>query len=280
MIVYRITNIINGKSYIGQTIHSKEKRFSQHCSRSEGCVYLNNAIVKYGRKNFKIAVLSRCGSIEEMNHREKYYIKLFDTLSPNGYNLRSGGRKNSLPSKSTLEKMTFANKKKMENSETRRKISVSLKEYYVNNPNARFIHSLKIVNSYKNNSDLREKMSISRGGKPFLVLKKDTKEIVWKGINQAECGLSLNVNPANINACLKLKKKSCNGYIFRYENEANIPWHKTRSKKSVVNRDTGEKFKTVSCAAKKYSTCTSNISRAIRTKTKAAGYNWEYIKCL
>src|SRR5580704_3159657 len=93
MIVYKITNKINEKSYIGQTIGPIEKRWNSHCSkqkRGHGIFY--RAIAKYGKENFEIKILARCNSIQEMNHREVYYIKLFNTLAPNGYNLDTGGK--------------------------------------------------------------------------------------------------------------------------------------------------------------------------------------------
>ena len=92
MLVYKILNKINGKEYIGQTIHSLEKRWYGHCNGERSCRYLRRAIEKYGKDNFKIKVLARCNTREEMDHREAYYIKLFNTLAPSGYNLDSGGK--------------------------------------------------------------------------------------------------------------------------------------------------------------------------------------------
>jgi group I intron endonuclease len=83
------------------------------------------AIQKYGRENFEIKVLARCASIEEMNHREEYYIKIFNTLSPNGYNLDSGG-KNRRTHQSTKDKLSKIHKGrpgKAPSQETRDKIA-------------------------------------------------------------------------------------------------------------------------------------------------------------
>src|ERR1700676_87316 len=94
MIVYMITNKINGKRYVGQSISSLEDRWWRHvwdATKRNRASALHSAIRKYKKDNFEKRVLARCNSIEEMNHRETYYIKLFNTLSPNGYNLRTGG---------------------------------------------------------------------------------------------------------------------------------------------------------------------------------------------
>lgn len=94
MIVYMITNKINGKRYVGQSKHTAEHRFKKH--KEDALIAkrgyaLHSAIRKYGIENFEIKVLARCNSLEEMNHRESLCVKLFCTLSPNGYNLTGGG---------------------------------------------------------------------------------------------------------------------------------------------------------------------------------------------
>jgi group I intron endonuclease len=128
MIVYVITNKINGKMYIGQTVASLKKRWSDHCQKSSMCRVLLAAIKKYGRENFDVKVLTYCNSLEEMNHREQYYITLFNTLAPNGYNLMAGG-KNSIRSEETKQKMSASQLgiRKPKTVEHREKISESLK---------------------------------------------------------------------------------------------------------------------------------------------------------
>lgn len=91
MIIYKITNLINGKIYIGQTIRSLESRWLSHCSSSSLCLYLSNSIKKYGKENFNVSVLKKCSSLQEMNYYEKFFIKSLNSLAPNGYNLRDGG---------------------------------------------------------------------------------------------------------------------------------------------------------------------------------------------
>ncbi len=115
MIVYKITNKINGSRYIGQTMGSLEKRWKAHCRPSSGCLILKNAIQKYGKDNFTIEVVSRCCSLQELNHREAYYIKLFNTLSPNGYNLLTGGTSRR-PSELTRSKMSESQKQRFKKS--------------------------------------------------------------------------------------------------------------------------------------------------------------------
>lgn len=103
MIVYQFTNKVNGKSYIGQTVHSLEKRTREHLSPRSGCVVLYKAIQKYGLDNMERKVLVKVGSTDELNYYESALIKAFNTLSPNGYNLMTGGDR-SRPVQSVIQK--------------------------------------------------------------------------------------------------------------------------------------------------------------------------------
>lgn len=87
MIVYKITNLVNNKIYIGQTKAALTTRWSQHISKHSTCTYLKRAIKKYGKDNFKITIICTASSQEELNHREALCIRLFNTLAPSGYNL-------------------------------------------------------------------------------------------------------------------------------------------------------------------------------------------------
>lgn len=99
--IYIITNTINGKQYVGQTIQSINKRFNRHCqyygSEAENRMAIKLAIHKYGRKNFTIKVLEQC-DVELLNEREIYYIEKFDTYN-SGYNSTRGGQIGSKPLK-------------------------------------------------------------------------------------------------------------------------------------------------------------------------------------
>lgn len=89
--VYCITNTLNGMQYVGVSINP-QKRFASHC-RSVGShrLLLKNAIIKYGKENFKIEVLLKA-SQKYCYEIESKVIALYNTLKPNGYNLSKGGR--------------------------------------------------------------------------------------------------------------------------------------------------------------------------------------------
>lgn len=127
--IYVITNLINGKKYVGQTTKSLEDRFKDHCSKRKTKMYIQKAILKYGKNNFRIELLEEVSTIEELNRREQFYISHLNTLEPNGYNLTTGGVK-FRTSEATKEKLRKANKGKIPyrmTDEVRNKISISLK---------------------------------------------------------------------------------------------------------------------------------------------------------
>jgi len=104
--IYKITNLTNGKIYVGQSVshilnhkryrpYGREGRFRCHISeafstKKNQSHYLNNAIRKYGIESFTVDLLEYC-EILNADERETYYIKELNSLYPNGYNLKNGG---------------------------------------------------------------------------------------------------------------------------------------------------------------------------------------------
>ena len=92
--IYKITNKVNGKSYIGQTIQNVKERFYQHCATKCSQAILNmvihKAITKYGKSNFTIEVIEEVESAN-LNDRERYWIRYYDSYN-NGYNSTEGGQ--------------------------------------------------------------------------------------------------------------------------------------------------------------------------------------------
>lgn len=87
--IYKATNKINGKSYIGQTTNYKN-RIWQHrrCYEKEDCKF-HDAIKEFGFDNFEWEVIETCERKEEADNLERKYIELFDSYR-NGYNENKG----------------------------------------------------------------------------------------------------------------------------------------------------------------------------------------------
>ena len=83
--IYKITNKLNGKVYIGQS-RDIDARWRQHINAKDNYA-IHNAIKKYGKENFKFEVLLEC-PIDMLNVWERDMIALYDCISPNGYNIK------------------------------------------------------------------------------------------------------------------------------------------------------------------------------------------------
>lgn len=128
-----ITNTHNNKKYIGQAVcylsngrrWGSHKRWEKHIyqavtNRCE-CRLLENSIRKYGQDSFDCLVLIECG-IHELNELEDKYIHLYDTLSPNGYNLMTGGGNGRQHSTETRQQMSNTRTGKTHTDITKKKI--------------------------------------------------------------------------------------------------------------------------------------------------------------
>lgn len=92
-IIYKVTNKINGKVYIGQTTRTLDKRQACHLSEMRACRYnsvFHKALRKYGKDSFIWEIVEHCNTKEELDEMEISYIKQCNSYKF-GYNLTSGG---------------------------------------------------------------------------------------------------------------------------------------------------------------------------------------------
>jgi len=122
MIVYKATNKINGKVYIGYTSKTLPERIYAHLKKSKNTnektfkQAFKLAIRKYGENNFIWEELALCKTKEEACQKEIEFIKLYNSITPNGYNMTYGGE-GGIP-----------------NNDVKKKISISLLKFNKENP--------------------------------------------------------------------------------------------------------------------------------------------------
>lgn len=118
-IIYKITCTKTNKVYIGQTIRTMESRFERHLKDAEKSknpkIHFQRAIKKYGRDFFKIEKIDEAETQQELNEKEKYWIKFYNSVV-NGYNTAEGGEGGN----------TYLGRNKKEMTETAHKISMAL----------------------------------------------------------------------------------------------------------------------------------------------------------
>ena len=110
--IYKISNKINNKVYIGQTIQDPKERWYRHCQRkclseNERNMAIKRAIFKYGKDNFTFEVIEKIEnySKELLDNREIYWIAHYNSYE-NGYNCTKGGSLGSKPLKISKEEHT------------------------------------------------------------------------------------------------------------------------------------------------------------------------------
>ena len=114
MIIYKITNLINNKVYIGKTTKTIQWRFNKHLKDSYNnpntTIHIQRAILKYGENNFKIEEIDKASSLEELNQKEKYWIAYYNSQNE-GYNMTSGGDGGDTYASLSEEEMNIVRKK-------------------------------------------------------------------------------------------------------------------------------------------------------------------------
>lgn len=206
MIIYKITNKINNKIYIGQTVRDLKERIQEH-KRNKGCI-MYKAFQKYGFENFNIEVIFETEDIEILNEKEKYYIKVFNSLTPNGYNLCEGGSntKGYRHKEESKKKMSASKKgkyckeenhfyKKHHTEETKQKMRDKFKDDEFYKKRCEHLNKIRFIK--------KRKVLCVNTGKEFESIKAACLEY---GIKDS----------THVSRVCRGKRKSCFGYVFKY----------------------------------------------------------------
>ncbi len=245
MIIYKATNKINGKSYIGQTIHTLNMRKNEHLKRSKYKKYLTyfgKALQKYGESSFDWEVIDTAETQNELDEKASYWIEFYQCTDPqHGYNLKGGGEKPYL---------TDTVKKKIGNAQ-----KGSLNHMYGRRG--------------KDNPVSRKVINITTGA-------------VYD--SATECAFNEKITLSKVCATCRGERATTNYCVYRYLDEENhiIPVEVTSKKKTiaVVNIDTNERFDSIKEAQRKYDIHTQDaLHQALKRgqgKCLWSGYRWRY----
>jgi group I intron endonuclease len=170
MVIYKTTNQINGKIYIGQDTNNDPSYIGS------GKI-IKEAIKKYGKSNFTKEILEECETVDLLNEREIYWISVFNSTDREiGYNILNGGLgcKGFKQTEEAIAKMKEnSNSEKFKNimrsEEVRKKISEGQKKS-------------KLKKALHSSKEYREKMRISMTGKPQSSEKRKKISDKLKGV--------------------------------------------------------------------------------------------------
>ena len=200
--IYKITNKIDNKIYIGQTINDLEQRWKSHWKKKSNCRYLSLAFKKHGVDNFKFELI--CISFDEnLDELEKYYIKKLNSLAPNGYNLREGGNSS------------------RHSEETKLKISQSLKgrtDIVRSKSQLGKKHSEETKKKISESGKARKNNIEWHINKCKTVLQIDENDnIINKYISAREAARQIGISSTAIILCCQGKRNKAKGFKWVYE---------------------------------------------------------------
>lgn len=222
MIIYKITNKINNKVYIGQTIRSLKRRWFEHCLDNKiGCFSLHRAIQKYGKENFDIQQIDHAHSRDELDNKEIYWIKYYDSMNPlKGYNLKSGGNTCEL-SDEVKKRMSKSHIGFRHSDKTKLKMSITRKGKKRGCFSEEWRKNISESHKgYKRTVDSKKKQGESIKGDKNPKSKKvccvETGEI-FAYITLASEVKKVNIH--NISSVCNGKRQTAGGFHWRYVNE-------------------------------------------------------------
>lgn len=224
--IYKITNLINGKIYIGQSIDIERRFWDHRCISHESNRHLKHALQKYGKENFKYEVLEECQE-SELDVRERYYI---ETLKPE-YNVTNGGQ-DSLRRypEEVREKISEKSKEQWNNmtdEERQRRISHNLTGHRrgytmseetkakIRDKNLGKKQSLETIEKRKQTMLKKKQNGYRQTNSSHMKKVKciETDE-VFKSVKDA--AESIGANPSSVSSMLKGRQKTVRGFHFEY----------------------------------------------------------------
>lgn len=292
-IIYKVTNLINGKLYIGLTTKNLEKRRKEHVKQvnNDSQLAFHRAIRKYGLDNFIWEVIDNAENKDELCNKEIYWISYYKTYTQlknsNGYNMTVGGEggtgrvfsEETKQIMSELKKGLFDGENnpmygKHHTKETANKISKSLKGKYVGgkNPRAKAIIQLTLDGD-------------------FVAEHSNAKEVAVTRFNA--------VNGTNIIQCCRGVRKTAYGFIWvykvdyeSYSKEKILEMSRlaklgicgenhARSQKVVkldIDGNFIEEYQSAREGAKTVDGYSSEVSKCCKRNGKYKGYKWLYKK--
>ncbi len=238
-VIYKITNTINGKIYIGQTIQSLKARKRDHRNKVTRLsnLYLYRAFNKYGFESFEWEVLDQAESKHELDEKERFYIKQFRaTHRKYGYNMTFGGE-GGIQTEEVRQRIGASNKGRIKSESERKKLSKSLKGKYMGEKASWWgrkhtdvekrkmseaqLGSKNHMYGKKASKETRLKKSIAIQGEKHWnhkrVINLDTGEVFISAIAVRE---NTGIDNSLIGKCCKGLRKSAGGFHWAYYSDS------------------------------------------------------------
>ena len=225
MIIYKSTNKITGKIYVGQTTHTLDKRIKSHLkeSKMESNRPFMLSINKYGEDNFIFETIDSADNLDELNDKEIYWINFYNSVSPNGYNVTGGGQgKKMMVTNELSERIS----KGLKNSEKWREILKDEKylkkreEYFIKSAKGKKFSQEHKDKIWENNKERILKFNKSTS-KKWIIVDKDNN--ITRITGKEEYFNSLGMDAGDVSRMSKTlnegkNRKRYNGYYCFIDN--------------------------------------------------------------
>lgn len=272
--IYKITNNLNHKSYIGKTTYTIDHRFKQHINNAKtredlAHLPLYMAMNKYGIDNFSIEEVEQVSDNDLLSQREIYYIEKYDTYL-NGYNATKGGDGALLYDYDEIWKLW--DEEKLSIKQIADKIGCN--DFTVRSClTSHNVPTEERIERGANDGNSKTKQQV-------LQIDPETQQIINTYNSIAEASKKVGCDSSRISKVCRGKGKTCGGYIWQYLGEPETK--RDFSKKAVLQIDlkTGEVLNTypsISEAARAVSGDSSYISKVCRGVQKSSkGFGWKF----
>lgn len=275
-LIYKISNNINGKTYIGETRTSVEHRWNQHCNKKSNCLKLKRAIQKYGKENFSVEQIDHAHNKDEAFQKERFWIDFYNSIDQ-GYNILPSGY--SCNGKEAKKVYCIETKEIFDSvGVCARKLNASVS--LVTNCCKGRRHSCKGFHICFLDENGTPQLEVLKKTKPHhsKVRCVETGEVFE---NAKEAAYSIGKSATAVNQCLYGKMKRCGGLHWEYIDTENFHakenMQKSRFHKTLCV-DTGEIFKTYTDAARSIGVRPSSIRQCCIGKSKTSGgYKWIFL---
>ena len=231
--IYKITNKTNKKCYIGQTRQQDvATRWKEHRKKKNGCPILKKAIEKYGLKNFTFEIVIICFD-DDLDKFEIEYIKKFNSLKPNGYNVSEGGHNMALNLKPvyqySIDGKFIAEFKSRKEASEKTNINVDAiiacangRHEYTNNFIWKNYKVDRLFDDYK-----------------YIYQYDFNYKLINTFFKVIEASRTTNISSCLISCCLNNKTNCAGDFIFSYEKKKPINQKYIFSKKDKVYKAKG-----------------------------------------
>lgn len=278
--IYKITNKINNKIYIGETNRTIDIRWRQHKQRAKNInnkEYLYNAMRKYGIENFAIEEIEECPD-EARFERETFYILKLNSMMPTGYNMTLSKEGASLKIKDDLEELWE-------------------KGYLIVEIAEKLNLNIKTIREYLYTIGITKEQTIERrNAHAGMHSRKPVRQYSIEGEficdyeSLSAAAKALNLNCASIGKACQGTMLTYKNFIWQYELNDNIELvlekisktkkvgtNSKRVAKLDLNKEILEIFPSCSEAGRSLNKAHTGISYAARNGTKAYGFYWKYL---